>query len=240
MSFFVDKRKTYRVMVKEPKDEVAWERYYEALDDARAEGMPEEDWPQPPRPPKERAVILRKMSEGDVQERNDIATSMRMRDRSSAGTSRNGKRRMQGFKKKKARRGEQDDDARLEYALGGMRGFDLERSIVDWELVDDFNKRVPPTPEAIRNLDAYVADQIHDHIALINPSLFPSGREVTDEEEEEDYEEPEDFGDDGASTMSYPTAEHAREAELYGPDEDAGEVAVMDEDDEEESPTRTT
>lgn len=213
--FFVDRRKVYRVEV-------------ETSPDPDTEEVTT-SW-----------VDLKRFTEGDIQDRNDIATQIRTEQR------RDSKRKMQGYKGKggRRRRGQpgNDQEASMQYALGALRGFDLQRSIVDWGLTDDQGVRVPPTPENIRALDPYTAGQIHDEIAYLNPSVFPQGDEderVSGDgglEYDEDYE-----GEDGHEPQN-------EDDEQFGADEDAppeaggiGNVSDGETDEEEEEdPTRMT
>lgn len=208
MGFFVDRRKVYRIEVKSPKDPETGER--------------QTAW-----------VDLRKMTEGDIQDRQDVATRIRTEARKKGPQFRGHLKR--GAKK---RRGQPEDEAHMQYALGELRGFDLVRSIVDWGLVDDQGHRVPPTPENIRNLDPYTAGQIHDEIALRNPSIFPSGDDEDDEDEDGDgLDRDEEY--EGAAE-EFPASD---DDEIYGRDEDApGDIGGVDEDTREEEldPTRTT
>lgn len=227
--FFVDKRKVFRVEVETAPDPDT--------------GDTSSSW-----------VDLKRFTEGDIQDRNDIATQIRTEQRREEG------RKLKGHLKKggrKRRRGQPTEQASMQYALGALRGFDLVRSIVDWGLTDDDERRVPPVPENIRSLDPFTAQQIHDEIAYLNPSVFPQGNEeegqgATDEENdgleyEEDAEDSEE-GDQGEYVTSGGEiyGGSSEDDDLYGADEDAppeaggvaGEVEEVDE--EEDDPTTQT
>lgn len=232
--FFVDRRKVYRIEVDTPEDPETGEVMT-------------------------RWVDLRKMTEGDIQDRNDIATQIRAEARQQ-------QQQMRGYLKKGAkqrkRRGQVEaEEASMQYALGKLRGFDLVRSIVDWSLVDDEGRRVPPTPDNIKALDPFSATQIHNEIARINPSVFPGqadqapSRQVEAEdydlEYDEEYEAAGEYEDEEGNGLVRGQEEYQpqnSDDELYGPDEDApseaGGVAEtggdLDEDEEEVDPTRTT
>lgn len=220
--FFVDRRKVFRIEIDSPKDPET--------------GEVTTAW-----------VDLRKFTEGDIQDRNDVATQIRAEARQEQ------RRQMQGYLrkggKKRRRRGQPaTEEASMQYALGQLRGFDLVRSIVDWNLVDDEGRRVPPTPDNIRSLDPYSATQIHNEIAILNPSVFPG----QDESQQAPEPDADDFGleydeeYEAAEDMDGEYVPQNADDELYGPDEDAppeaGGVSGTDfeEDEEEVDPTRTT
>lgn len=241
--FFVDRRKVYRVEVESAPDPET--------------GESTSAW-----------VDLRKFNEGDIQDRNDIATQIRTEARRQQPQ-------LKGHLKKggkgRKRRGQQaTEEASMQYALGALRGFDLVRSIVDWNLVDDEDRRVPPTPDNIRALDPFSAGQIHDEIALLNPSIFPT---QSDEDAQTpaaagsaregylEYEEDSETEDGESTNGQYVTSggevysddrlPQNEDDELYGADEDAppeaGGIGARDgapvdglDADEDVDPTRRT
>lgn len=217
MGFFVNKRKVYRIEVKSAKDPETGERQVSWVD-------------------------VRKMAEGDIQDRQDVATRIRTEQRKASP-------KLRGHLKKgaKKRRGQPEENAQMQYALGELRGFDLVRSIVDWGLEDDEGVRVPPTPENIRSLDPYTAQQIHDEIAQINPSIFPGGADEDDDDEDDeddDLEREPGFGDSQGS-YALERQSMSEDDEMYGVDEDApsevgGAAEDLDDDDEAVDPTRRT
>lgn len=151
MALFVDKKRTYVRTVTDPEDKETY------------------------------TVTLKKMSEGDFQQRQDLATKVRLAERKKGRKGRKGKRSSGG--------------SAMEYAMGQIRLFDLSRSIVDWSFTDETGEKVPPSETFIGMLDPGIAEQIHDHVEELNPFIFRDEEDDGDEEEDDGDED----GDDARS-----------------------------------------
>lgn len=118
-------------------------------------------------------VKLRKMDEGYRQQRSDLLMKTREDTQRKLKVLPGGKR----------KRREQI----TEYNLGTVRLSDLRYSIKEWDFKDEDGNLVPVGIDAIKKLDATVADKIWDHIEELNPTVFSADDE--DEEDEEEYED---------------------------------------------------
>ncbi len=142
---------------------------------------------------------LKKLSEGDVQDRSDLVTRVKM------GDDRSQRRKRRGGKKAKPQRASGDEAL---YMIGEVRRFDLVHSLVAWNF-PEVNEDGEPTgiiakinDDTIRQLDSSIAEEIHEEISELNPRLFGGDREEDEEDVPTDEEEEDDEVVDPTKTIS--------------------------------------